>query len=191
MGGNGSGKTTLLNIIAGLDTKFSGRLEYNIDKSDVGMIFQNYDYMIFPWLTVEENLILGNKTNIGKVRKILQEFNMLDYWGEYAHILSGGMKQLLCLVREISNNKKLIILDEPFSSLDIENKNIIVNKILMINQKYHITFIIVVHDVDYAQLLSDRIILLSQNGSVKKVLSSQRNLFDEYTKKEIYSVLRK
>lgn len=180
VGPSGSGKSTLLNLIAGLDKPTEGEIlldglkvvEPGIERT---VMFQ--EAALFPWLSVIENVKFG--MNIAKIPKEEQENKAIKYlemvhlskYKDYAvHQLSGGMKQRAALARALTMDGKLLLMDEPFSSLDKQTTNILrdeVEKIWEVNRK---TIILVTHSVEEAIFFADRIFLLSSNpGSIKKI----------------------
>lgn len=154
MGHSGCGKTTLLNYLC----------NYFISKGKlVSYIFQ--EDRLIPWKTVKENLELickrQNESNFC-VENLLQELNLYKYRNYYPNQLSGGMKQRVNIARALIYKSEIIIMDEPFKSIDENNKKIIMD---MMQKKIlnNVTIIMVTHDKEEAIKLSDKIIILGES----------------------------
>ena len=121
VGKSGCGKTLLLRHLAGLINADAGEVKFNFrntTKMPVGFVFQKSP--LFPWLTVQENLYLCAATEIEKINAdhLLKEVGLADYRNHFPQQISGGMAQKVNLLRALTNNSELILLDEPFASLD-------------------------------------------------------------------------
>jgi len=170
-GPSGCGKTTFLNIIAGLDTFYNGRVLYK-DKPICGydsnrlLIFQELG--LFPWLTVQENIEFGLK--LRKMPKnerkslsleYLNMVNLTKFKNSFMHELSGGMKQRVALARALVMNPEVLLMDEPFSSLDAQTRDILhieLQRIWSVTKK---TIIFITHNVREAVCLGDRVLVFS------------------------------
>lgn len=117
-GPNGSGKTTLLKLIAGIISPDEGKIEF-FEKPQISFQFQ--DPIFLPWLTMKENLELTAK-NKDILEFLIEYFNLKDYLNLYPKELSGGYRQVFSFVRSFTLPHNLLILDEPFKSLDIKMK---------------------------------------------------------------------
>jgi ABC-type nitrate/sulfonate/bicarbonate transport system ATPase subunit len=159
IGPSGAGKTTLLKVIAGFygDTK---------PTKEIFMIFQDFN-QLFPWRTLGENILYAIlKTNKGiaksdaaiKAHSVLADVSLDEFYNYYPHQLSGGMKQRGALARALAVDSKVLLMDEPFSSLDVENKKIAYELLLKIWEKNKLTIIFVTHDIVEARLLSDKVL---------------------------------
>lgn len=170
IGPSGSGKTTLLRIISGLETPSQGTVQ--IHTRNIGYVFQ--EPRLIPWRTVEQNLLFVNPD--AELEDILAKLRLKDFKNHYPHQLSGGMKQRVNLARALITNPDLLILDEPFSSLDLPIKLEIINDVLLQWQERKFTMILVTHDLKEALLLADRIIILSSSpGRIIKDLTVDLN----------------
>jgi NitT/TauT family transport system ATP-binding protein len=171
VGPTGCGKTTLLRIIAGLEKPTQGEVlfdGYSIKHflGRIGFIFQ--EYALFPWRTLRENVEFGlEMRGVGEEerKRIAQRYIKLvklngfeDY---YPKDLSGGMKQRVAIARALAIDPKLLLMDEPFGSLDAQTRNLMQEELLEIWKKEKITILFVTHNVDEALFLADRIIVLS------------------------------
>lgn len=177
VGPSGSGKSTLLRIIAGLIKPTHGEILLNTQK--LAMVFQNFG--IFPWLTVQENIEFGLKmANMPRgernpiVSKKIKEVGLAGFEKKYPKELSGGMRQRVGLARALAMNPELLIMDEPFSSLDAFTAEKLRLDLLEIWHKYKMTIIMVTHSVDEALELSDRILILTRRpAKIKQILKIQ------------------
>ena len=168
IGPSGAGKTTLLKVIGGFydDAK---------PTKDVFMIFQDFN-QLFPWRTLGQNIVYAiKKTRKGitgaeaelKAISVLKEVRLQDFYTYYPHQLSGGMKQRGALARALAVESKVLLMDEPFSSLDQDNKKIAYELLLKIWRKNKLTIIFVTHDLDEAHLLSDKVLNFKDlNGKI-------------------------
>lgn len=174
LGWSGCGKSTLLNIIAGFLKQTQG--EVLVDGKSVtgpgrdrGVVFQNADAAIFPWLNVQENVEYGLKIQrvpTSKRRQVVS--NCIDLVGlgghrdKYPDELSGGMKQRVQIARSMANNPSILILDEPFGALDAQTRKIMQNELLYVWQQTQKTILFVTHDIQEAVYLGQRISIFSQ-----------------------------
>lgn len=180
IGKSGCGKSTLLNIIASLVEKDSGEI-IGIDKQDISYIFQ--EDRLIDWLTVGENLSLILKNFYGKeqvsyeLKELLKKVDMDNYENQYPQSLSGGMRQRINIARAFAKPSKVIIMDEPFKSIDIKNKISIMNCFKTLLKNENRTVIFVTHDVDEAIFFNDNIYVLGESPvKIKGVF--KENLYD-------------
>ena len=153
MGESGIGKTTLMRLISGLDKDYSGNIE---KPNKISYVFQ--EPRLFSTLTVIENIKLVEQGTKKSAEKILKMLELTSAKGLYPSELSGGMKMRLSLARALYYNGDLFLMDEPFSSLDIDMKERIIPKIMReIKGK---TVIIISHDKNEAEKYADNIIIL-------------------------------
>jgi NitT/TauT family transport system ATP-binding protein len=174
LGPSGCGKTTLLRIIAGLEDA-DGKIEKNFDK--IGYIFQ--ESRLIPWKTIYENLKFVSEDS-KKIDNILKSLKLYEFKDYYPIKLSGGMKQRVNLARALLVEPDLLLLDEPFSSLDIHIKWNLIKDLNTQIDKNHITTILVTHDLKEALMLSDKIYVLSSRPAkiIGEFLTSQINESD-------------
>lgn len=171
IGPNGCGKTTLLNLIAGIDRGHEGNIKCPAN-TRIGFIFQNPNDSVLPWKTVAENIRLDNKNLDEKcICRVLDETGILKFKDKYPYQLSGGMKQLLAISRAFVYDCNLLLLDEPFASLDFYTGLDIRDRLIKLWEKKKPTVIFVSHNIEDAILLSDKIIILSKRpGKIKKII---------------------
>ena len=181
LGESGIGKSTLLNILSSLERYDSGNIEGDSLES-VSYAFQ--DDKLIPYLTVKKNLELflynyyDEKSGLKELDRILNMLNILEVKNKYPRELSGGIKQRVNIARALLKPSKLILLDEPFKSLDYKTKYCIIKEMKKILEKQNRMVIFVTHDVDEAISMDGRIIVLSGNPIViKKVFED--NLLEE------------
>jgi NitT/TauT family transport system ATP-binding protein len=181
LGPNGCGKTTFLNAVSGIDSPSTGCVTINKkmpDEATVGYVFQNYRDSMLPWRTVLGNVKFGLELqNIEKhkreeiAKKILKKFNLLEHQDKYFYQLSGGMSQLVSIIRALILNPDLMVMDEPFSALDHYTRINMILGLSKIWEEQKITTLFVSHDIDEAIFLADRIMIFSHRPArVKKVI---------------------
>jgi len=170
LGKSGCGKTTLLRLLAGLENTSDGEIKFfesDIEmEPKVGMIFQ--DSRLFPWLTVRENLTFYTKEKNKSIEeKYLKIMKLEDFAQAYPSQLSGGMAQRVAIGRALAYNPHMLLMDEPFASLDYFTRYKLQEEIIDLYQNTNKGMIFVTHNVDEALLLGHRIIILD-NGSIVK-----------------------
>jgi NitT/TauT family transport system ATP-binding protein len=159
MGPSGSGKTTLLRIISGLEDRVKGvsRIE---GAGKIGMLFQDYD--CFPWMSVWENVQFasrGTRTDNERQIELLASFGLLKWKNAWPWQLSGGMRKRLGLARCILADPELLLLDEPFGSLDYGTKLEVSNVLVKYIKENNKRAILVSHSVDDLMMLADRALI--------------------------------
>ena len=179
VGPSGCGKTTLLRILAGLDTPTSGTVEVSAPapgRPGNSMVFQGDS--LFPWMTVFENAAYGlNMRNLPKaevaevVGHYLNRTGLTKFAGAYPHQLSGGMRQRVSIARAFANDPDILLMDEPFSALDEQNKLLLQEELLRIWEETRKTVLFITHSVDEAVTLGDRIMVMTaQPGRTKQIV---------------------
>tara|TARA_Y100000590_G_scaffold332776_1_gene378371 strand:+ start:363 stop:1409 length:1047 start_codon:yes stop_codon:yes gene_type:complete len=178
LGPSGSGKTTLLKLIAGLEKVQSGSIFINgkevsnskkhtpTEQRKIGFLFQ--DYALFPHLTVKENLEfpINFKNSIHNIDDIIDLIKLPNSLNKYPHELSGGEQQRVALARSIISHPDLLLLDEPFSSLDLNLREEVRDDTLHLLQKSNVSTIIVTHDPFEAMFISNQINIMDTSGSI-------------------------
>ena len=180
IGPTGCGKTTLLHIIAGLEKPTKGSVEFVGEKRTqamVSMVFQ--DPSLMPWRTVEGNVPLGpefRKQPVPIYKQVtrfwLEMVRLLDFSSAHPAELSGGMKQKVAIARALANDPEVILMDEPFASLDAQTRLLLREELLRIWEKEKKTVILVTHNIEEAVMCCDRVAVMSSApGIVKSVVS--------------------
>ena len=163
VGPSGAGKTTLLKIISGLDTAFEGQLQLP-PSGKVGYMFQ--EPRLMPWLTVAQNLSLVDKTLGGtKLTQALAKVGLKDCADLFPNQLSGGMQRRVALLRAFSVAPQLLLMDEPFQSLDAPTADQLRAHLLELWQDTQSTVLFVTHNLQEALALADRVLFLSAGPS--------------------------
>ncbi len=175
LGPSGCGKTTLLRAVAGFEPVQRGRIllagdEVSRDgwtlppeKRQVGMVFQ--DFALFPHLTVADNVAFGirrwpSDKRTARVQELLQLVGLPQYGASYPHALSGGQQQRVALARALAPKPRLLLLDEPFSSMDVELRETLAREVRTILKHEGITGLMVTHDQFEAFAIADRIAVM-------------------------------
>lgn len=171
LGPSGCGKTTLLRCLSGLLTPDSG--EVTIDGQQVGgvpdnaaVVFQEYNKSLFPWMTLEKNVrfgLLGLSKKEARERAAfaLDRVGLSESANLYPWQVSGGMQQRAAIARALAREAKLLIMDEPFASVDALTRIHLENMLLNIWKESRFTIVFVTHDVEEAIYLADRVVVLS------------------------------
>jgi NitT/TauT family transport system ATP-binding protein len=178
VGPSGCGKSTILNIIAGIIPYSSGEIEV-LSKSiqgilpEIGYLFQKD--VLLPWKTVKENIALSmifrginKKTAYKRIQSWIEKVGLKGFEDYYPVKLSGGMRRRVALAMTFVYNPQIILMDEPFSALDIQTRNLMENELLELWAETKKTVLFVTHDIEEAISLSDRVLVLTRNpGSIK------------------------
>jgi NitT/TauT family transport system ATP-binding protein len=179
VGPSGCGKTTLLRILANLEMPSSGTVEISApaaDRPGNSMVFQGDS--LFPWMTVRDNAAYGltmrgrPKAEIADVvGHYLNRTGLTKFANAYPHQLSGGMRQRVSIARAFANDPDILLMDEPFSALDEQNKLLLQEELLRIWEETRKTVLFITHSVDEAVTLGDRIMIMSaQPGHAKQIV---------------------
>ena len=199
LGPSGCGKSTTLKIIAGILDFDKGDLLFN-DKSikntttknrNVGIVFQ--EYLLFPHMTVYENIEFGlkmKKVRKGdrdkKVKELIELVKLKDYHNKYPSELSGGQKQRVAIARTLAVNPQVLLLDEPFSNLDINLRQEMREFVSTLQKELKVTTILVTHDKEEALMMSDKIAVMV-NGQIKQ-FDTPNNLYEKPNSKEVANI---
>ena len=200
LGPSGCGKTTVLRSIAGFEQPSKGEIILNgkklngfktyitPEKRNIGMVFQ--DISLFPHLSVEDNIQFGMRSWSREKRKnrsqeLLELIGMSRFGKKYPHQLSGGQQQRIALARAMAPKPSLLLMDEPFSSLDAELREQLAREIRLILKQENISGLLVTHDQNEAMTFADNIIVMSegevvQTGSPKELFERPNTTFVGY-----------
>lgn len=180
IGPSGCGKTTLLKIIAGLEQASSGDIcldgvRVSAPGPERGLVFQ--DFALFPWRDVSDNIAFGpevlrisRESRLATTAKLIRLVGLEGSEHKYPVELSGGMKQRVAIARALANNPKVLLMDEPFGSLDAQTRSQMQNELLRIWNESRKAVVFVTHSVEEAIYLSNRVVVLTPGpGTIKQV----------------------
>lgn len=169
LGASGSGKTTLIRALAGLDSLDSGEIHHGGARPGAGFVFQRD--ALLPWRTVLENVVFGlEMQNMPRAKREARGRDLLALVGlsrvanHFPSALSGGMRQRVNLARALAVDRDLLLMDEPFSALDAQTREIMQRELLAIWSQQRKTVLFITHQIDEAIYLADRIIVLAGAG---------------------------
>jgi NitT/TauT family transport system ATP-binding protein len=178
VGPSGCGKTTLLRILAGLEEHTSGTVEITepaAGRPGNSMVFQGDS--LFPWMTVYENASYGLNMRgrpKGEINDVVGHYlsrtGLSKFRDLYPHQLSGGMRQRVSIARCFANDPDILLMDEPFSALDEQNKVLLQEELLRIWEETRKTVLFITHSVDEAVTLGDRIMIMTAHPGKTKVM---------------------
>ncbi len=170
VGQSGSGKSTLLDLIAGFLNASSGSIELGdidlthigVEKRPITILFQNHN--LFEHLSVQKNILLGvskvlkdNIEDVNKVQEILREVGLEKYKHTLASSLSGGQQQRVALARVLIRQEPILLLDEPFTGLDLDTRIQMLDLVKKITIENHLHTIMVTHDMQDAKRIANRV----------------------------------
>ena len=182
VGPSGAGKTTLLRCLAGLAAPTSGEALFEGAPlrrvpDQVGVVFQDYSRSLYPWLTVSRNIALPLKVRgvaraarTERIGEVLAAVGLGQAGRRYPWQLSGGMQQRVAIARALAYRPELLLMDEPFASVDAQTRFELEDLILRLHEEFSVTVVFVTHDIDEAIYLADRVVVLSQApGTVSEI----------------------
>lgn len=176
VGPSGCGKTTLLRCMSGLLEPSAGQTRFRgepVDRppQDMAIVFQDYSRSLFPWMSVRKNVALP----LRKRRDISDKDTIVDnalaavgldkFTDHYPWQLSGGMQQRVAIARAIAYQPRVLLMDEPFASVDAQTRADLEDLVLRIRDDFGITVVLVTHDIDESVYMADRVIVLSKPPS--------------------------
>lgn len=178
IGPSGGGKSTLLRCLIGLEEIDSGDVKVP-DKKKMGMVFQSFN--LFPHKTaiqnIMESLIVVDKMDKSEAKKIaydlLEKVGLKDRADFYPKALSGGQKQRVAIARALARNPEVLLFDEPTSALDPDMVKEVLNVIEQLRDSSNITMVIVSHEIDFVNQISDRIVVM-ENGNIKDIVVNKK-----------------
>jgi NitT/TauT family transport system ATP-binding protein len=179
LGPSGCGKSTLLNMVAGFDLPTQGSVkvaqeEITAPAPSRGVVFQ--EPALFPWLTVMDNVVFGPKT-VGqraadyrpRAAQIIEQIGLSGFEASYPAELSGGMRQRVGIARVLIMEPKVLLMDEPFGSLDAQTRTQMQELLLSLWERHQQTVLFITHDIEEAVLLADRVcVMTARPGRIKK-----------------------
>ncbi|GII80551.1 ABC transporter [Sphaerisporangium rufum] len=192
VGPSGAGKSTLLRSIAGLLTPTGGQIRVNDTEvagtpGDLAVVFQDYSRSLFPWVTVGDNVALPLRRR-GKDKaarraaaaEALAEVGLSGAAGKYPWELSGGMQQRVAIARALAYRPALLLMDEPFGSVDAQTREDLEDLVLKVRDHHRMTVLLITHDIDESVYLGDRVVVLTKApatiaGELKVDLPSPRD----------------
>ncbi|WP_169304071.1 ABC transporter ATP-binding protein [Arthrobacter sp. CAU 1506] len=199
VGPSGCGKTTLLKMISGLmpatsgEASFDGELIAGVPET-LALVFQEYTRSLLPWLTVSENIALPIKKKHKRedcerlTREALHAVGLDSFSDHYPWQLSGGMQQRVAIARALAYHPKVLLMDEPFASVDAQTRSDLEDLMLGLRAQFGITVVLVTHDIDESVYLADRVVVLGPSPTrvVEIVDINLPQPRDQITTKELH-----
>jgi len=183
VGPSGCGKTTLLKCMSGLLAPTAGEVRLRDQRVDgpperMALVFQEYSRSLFPWLSVRQNVAFPlRRKKLGKakatqlVEDAVKSVDLTRFLDRYPWELSGGMQQRVAIARALAYQPEIMLMDEPFASVDAQTRADLEDLVLQIRAEYGVTVVFVTHDIDESVYLSDRIFVLTPSPTaVQEVL---------------------
>jgi NitT/TauT family transport system ATP-binding protein len=173
VGPSGCGKTTLLRCMAGLLAPSAGMVRLDgrpitSPPKEMTVVFQDYSRSLFPWLTVRQNVRLPLPSSTvpkGKWERVVDEsleaVGLTASAGKHPYELSGGMQQRVAIARALAYQPQILLMDEPFASVDAQTRADLEDLILRVRAEFGVTIVFVTHDIDEAVYIGDRVVVLS------------------------------
>jgi NitT/TauT family transport system ATP-binding protein len=180
VGPSGCGKTTLLKCIAGLLEPSSGRVMLHGSRvtgppGEMALVFQEYGRSLMPWTSVRSNVLLplrhkklASDERSRLVEEAVQSVGLTRFLDHYPWQLSGGMQQRVAIARALAYQPSILLMDEPFASVDAQTRGDLEDLVLKVRQQYGITILFVTHDIDESVYLADRVVVLTQSPTEVK-----------------------
>jgi NitT/TauT family transport system ATP-binding protein len=177
VGPSGCGKTTLLRCLSGLLAPTSGEVRFEgtplqAVPDRLSVVFQDYSRSLFPWLSVNRNVAVPLKVagvekrqRENRIREVLHAVGLGDVGRSYPWQLSGGMQQRVAIARALAQKPDMLLMDEPFASVDAQTRFDLEDLILQVRRELAITVVLVTHDIDEAVYLADRVVVLGRAPS--------------------------
>ena len=173
IGPSGCGKTTLLRCISGLLAPAAGSIVLRGERvvgppDEMALVFQDYNRSLFPWMTVRQNVAFPlRRKRLGAERarraeEAIEEVGLVRFIDHHPWQLSGGMQQRVALARALAYQPSVLLMDEPFASVDAQTRADLEDLTLRLGQRFGVTVLFVTHDIDEAVYLGDRIVVLTR-----------------------------
>src|SRR6266511_2233524 len=183
VGPSGCGKTTLLKIIAGLLRPSRGEVLLRGKRvtgppEELALVFQEYSRSLMPWASVRNNVLLplrhkklARRERKRLVEESLESVGLTRFIDHYPWQLSGGMQQRVAIARALAYQPTILLMDEPFASVDAQTRGELEDLILRVREEYGITILFVTHDIDESVYLADRVVVLTHSPTeVKEIV---------------------
>jgi len=204
LGPSGCGKSTLLNMVAGFDAPTRGEIRANgapvsSPSPKRAVVFQ--EPALFPWYSVYENIVFGPKTQGQSAQtyrplaeRIIEQVGLKGFASHYPAELSGGMKQRVGIARVLAMQPELLLMDEPFGSLDAQTRTLMQELLLAVWERHQQTVLFITHDIEEALLLADTVyVMTARPGRIKKriVVELARPRTIEATTSPVFNALKR
>jgi NitT/TauT family transport system ATP-binding protein len=183
VGPSGCGKTTLLKCIAGLLRPSAGEVllrgvRVTSPPDQMALVFQEYSRSLMPWMSVRNNVLLplrhkqlSKRERTALVEESLGAVGLVRFMDRYPWQLSGGMQQRVAIARALAYQPSILLMDEPFASVDAQTRGDLEDLVLTVREEFGITILFVTHDIDESVYLSDRVVVLTHSPTeVKEVI---------------------
>jgi NitT/TauT family transport system ATP-binding protein len=184
VGPSGCGKTTLLKCVAGLLRPTRGEVvlrgkRVTAPPEELALVFQEYSRSLMPWTTVRNNVLLPlrhKRLSRGERRQLVEDavdaVGLMRFVDHYPWQLSGGMQQRVAIARALAYQPTILLMDEPFASVDAQTRGDLEDLVLRVREQYGITILFVTHDIDESVYLSDRVVVLTHAPTqVKEIVA--------------------
>jgi NitT/TauT family transport system ATP-binding protein len=180
IGPSGCGKSTLFGVIGGFIKDFEGKIlldgSSTISRRSIGAVFQ--EESTFPWRTTLENVVfplevlgIPKQERLDKARHFIRLVGLAGFEDHYPSELSGGMRQRAAIARTLAYDPKVLLMDEPFASLDEQTRLLLGDKVLQIQQELSQTTLLITHNITEAVQLSDRVLIMTYRpGRMKRIV---------------------
>src|SRR5436305_5122249 len=182
VGPSGCGKTTLLKCVGGLLRPTTGKVTLHGrpvtgPPEEMALVFQDYSRSLMPWTSVRNNVLLPLRhkkltraERAGLVEDALEAVGLTRFIDHYPWQLSGGMQQRVAIARALAYQPSILLMDEPFASLDAQTRGELEDLVLQVREEYGITIVFVTHDIDESVYLADRVVVLTHSPTEAKEL---------------------
>jgi NitT/TauT family transport system ATP-binding protein len=180
VGPSGCGKTTLLKCISGLLRPTRGEVllhgkRVTSPPEEMALVFQEYSRSLMPWTSVRNNVLLplrhkklASDDRSRLVEEAVQSVGLTKFLDHYPWQLSGGMQQRVAIARALAYQPSILLMDEPFASVDAQTRGDLEDLVLKVREQYGITILFVTHDIDESVYLADRVVVLTQSPTEVK-----------------------
>jgi NitT/TauT family transport system ATP-binding protein len=184
VGPSGCGKTTLLKCMSGLLAPTRGEVRLHDEPIDgppekMALVFQEYGRSLYPWMSVRQNVAfplrrkrLPKEEATRLVERAVDSVDLTRFLDRYPWELSGGMQQRVAIARALAYQPEILLMDEPFASVDAQTRGDLEDLILQVRERYGVTILFVTHDIDESVYLADRVVVLTHAPTeVKEIVS--------------------